>query len=444
MTPRGDNYLLYFNMENFKFSIAQSTGATQKEAVPTFICKGEKWYRELMKRTEPLVAKIEVEPIKEKRNQLKKWLPIKIPHAWMDNGEKRITENAHPNSTVVCDYDDFEGDPREFWEKNKAKFLELNPFEVEISASGRGLHAWFIIPEGLTLKEAILFYGKRLGLVANADRSCCDLARAIYVCPEKNTLYRDWDAMFGDKELQAPVPTQEEIAEIRVEMGLPTKEKAEPGLFLPMKKTGKIYPADHQGIPFSDILKGLLGKNPNLNLNEKGEPMEGCRHFAEVFCAQHLKTLTDSNPEWLSQIIPNWEGDEKQWWSAMLSAKNYDVKYESSNLLKEVLTEIRQKKQEEEGSTDWRYAENDPALPKPLPKLAKILTEKCPKQTHPAVLNGAFSALATHTSGVWFKTIAGEKLELNMLTATLADSAGGKTSTEYVSQVIYGEYCKSR
>jgi uncharacterized protein YndB with AHSA1/START domain len=83
-------------------------------------------------------------------------------------------------------------------------------------------------------------------------------------------------------------------------------------------------------------------------------------------------------------------------------------------------------------------------LPKPLPKLAKILTEKCPKQTHPAVLNGAFSALATHTSGVWFKTIAGEKLELNMLTATLADSAGGKTSTEYVSQVIYGEYCKSR
>ena len=53
----------------FKFSIAQSTGATQKEAVPTFICKGEKWYRKLMKRTEPLVAKIEVEPIKEKRNQ---------------------------------------------------------------------------------------------------------------------------------------------------------------------------------------------------------------------------------------------------------------------------------------------------------------------------------------------------------------------------------------
>lgn len=329
-----------------KFSIAQSTGATQKEAVPTYICKGEKWYRELMKRTEPLVAKIEVEPIKEKRNKLKKWLPIKIPHAWMNNGEKRITENAHPNLTVMCDYDDFEGNPREFWEKNKAKFLELNPFEVEISASARGIHAWFMIPEGLTLKEAIRFYGRRLGLVSNIDSSCCDLARAIYVCPEKNTLYRDWEAMFGDKELKAPVPTQEEIAEIRAEMGLPTKEKAEPGLVLPMKKTGKIYPTDHKGIPFSDILKGLLVKNTDLNINENGEPMEGSRHSAEVFCAQHLKTLTDSNPEWLAQIIPNWEGDEKQWWSAMLSAKNYDVKYESSNLLKEVLSEIREKKQE--------------------------------------------------------------------------------------------------
>lgn len=426
------------------FSIAQSTGATQKKdvPVPTYICKCEKWYHELMKRTEPLVAKIEVEPIKEKRNQLKKWLPIKIPHAWMNNGEKRITENAHPNLTVMCDYDDFEGDPREFWEKNKDKFLELNPFEVEISASGRGIHAWFLIPEGLTLKEAIRFYGRRLGLVANIDSSCCDLARAIYFCPEKNTLYRDWEAMFGDKELEAPVPTQEEIAEIRAEMEGATKEKAEPGLVLPMK-TGKIYPTDHKGIPFSDILKGLLVKNPDLNLNEKGQPMEGCRHSAEVFCAQHLKTLTDSNPEWLAQIIPNWEGDERQWWSAMLSAKNYDVKYESSNLLKEVLTEIRQKKQEEEGTTDWRYAENDPALPKYLPKPAKILTEKCPKQTHPAVLNAVFSALATHTSGVWFKTIAGEKLELNMLTATLADSAGGKTSTEYVSQVIMESIAKA-
>ena len=395
-----------------------------------------------MKRAEPICAEIEAEEDKEKRNELKSKLPIKIPHAWIKDGERRVSENANPNNSVLVDFDGLTISPQEFWEEKKEKFLELNPFEVEISASGRGLHAWFLIPEGLTLKEAIIFYANRLGLKAYADKKVCDLARANYVVPEKNTLYRDWDAMFGDKELKAPVPTQEEIAEIRVEMGLPTKEKAEPGLVLPMK-TGKIFPADHQSIPFSDILKGLLSKNPELNLNEKREPMESCRHSAEVFCAQQLKTLTDSNPEWLSQIIPNWEGDEKQWWSAMLSAKKYDVKYESSNLLKEVLSEIRQKKQEEEGTTDWRYAENDPALPKYLPKPAKILTEKCPKQTHPAVLNAVFSALATHTSGVWFKTIAGEKLELNMLTATLADSAGGKTSTEYVSQVIMESIAKA-
>ena len=138
-----------------------------------------------------------------------------------------------------------------------------------------------------------------------------------------------------------------------------TKEKAEQGQVLPIKKAGKIFPADHKGIPFSDILKGLLSKNPELNLNEKGEPMEGCRHSAEVFCAQQLKTLTDSNPEWLAQIIPNWEGDERQWWSAMQSAKSYDVKYQSSNLLKEVLTEIREKKQEEE-STDTTIAKVSP------------------------------------------------------------------------------------
>ena len=423
-----------------KFSIAQGTGAKQTNPV-AYICKSKKWYRELMKRAEPQCAKIETETDKEKRNELKKDLPIKIPHAWMDNGAKRKSENAHENGTVYLDYDGLTQDPREIWEEKKEKFLALNPFEVEISASGKGIHAWYPIPEGLTLKEAIFFYGMRLGMKAYADKKVCDLARAVYFVPERNTLHRDWEALFGDKVLEAPVPTQEEIAEIRGENGIMLNQKAEPDL--PLQKTGQNYPTEHQGIPFSDILKGLLMKNPDLTLNEQGEPMPGCRHSAEVFCAQHLKTLTDSTPEWLAQIIPNWERDERAWMSAIQSSRSYDVKYESSNLLKEVLAEIRQKKQAEESPTDWRYAETEPPLPKYLPKLAWVLTEKCPRQTWQAVLNASFSALATHTSGVWFRSIAGEKLELNMLTATLANSSGGKTSTEYVSRAILDSIAKA-
>lgn len=429
---------------NIQFSIAQSTGAHHKKnTVLTYICKNAAWYGKLMKRTESRCEKIEAEPDKKKRDEMKSYLPIKIPHAWMENEANRDSGNAHANGTVMCDYDDLDTNPRELWEEKKEIFLAMNPLEVEISASGKGLHAWFIIPDGLTLKEAQLFYAKRLGLRGKIDERVCDLARGIYVVPERNTLYRDWEALFGDKVLEAPVPTQEEIAEIRGgEKAILPESKAEPDL--PLQKTGqKNYPTEHQGIPFSDILKGLLMKNRDLTLNEQGEPMPGCRHSAEVFCAQHLKTLTDSTPEWLAQIIPNWEEDERAWKSAILSAKSYDVKYESSNLLKEVIAELRQKKQAEESQTDWRYAETEPQLPKYLPKLALVLTEKCPRQTWQAVLNASFSALATHTSGVWFKSIAGEKLELNMLTATLANSSGGKTSTEYVSRAILDSIAKA-
>ena len=428
-----------------KFSIAQSTGAHHKKnTVLTYICKNANWLSKLMKRTESQCEKIEAEPDKKKRDEMKSYLPIKIPHAWMENEANRDSGNAHANGTVMCDYDALDTNPRELWEEKKEIFLAMNPLEVEISASGKGLHAWFIIPDGLTLKEAQLFYAKRLGLRGKIDERVCDLARGIYVVPERNTLYRDWEALFGDKVLEAPVPTQEEIAEIRGgEKAILPESKAEPDLVLPKTDGQKKFPIQYQDILFSDILKGLLRKNPDITLNEKGEPEEGCRHSAEVYCAQHMKTLTDSNPEWLAEIIPNWEEDERAWKSAILSAKSYDVKYQSSKILKEVIAEIRQKKQAEESPTDWRYAETEPPLPKYLPKPAKILTEKCPKQTHPAVLNAVFSALATHTSGVWFKTIAGEKLELNMLTATLADSAGGKTSTEYVSQVIMESISKA-
>ncbi|MBQ4449959.1 MAG: hypothetical protein II900_05960 [Prevotella sp.] len=428
-----------------KFSIAQSTGAHHKKnTVLTYICKNANWLSKLMKRTESQCEKIEAEPDKKKRDEMKSYLPIKIPHAWMENEANRDSGNAHANGTVMCDYDALDTNPRELWEEKKEIFLAMNPLEVEISASGKGLHAWFIIPDGLTLKEAQLFYAKRLGLRGKIDERVCDLARGIYVVPERNTLYRDWEALFGDKVLEAPVPTQEEIAEIRGgEKAILPESKAEPDLVLPKTDGQRKFPIQYQDILFSDILKGLLRKNPDITLNEKGEPEEGCRHSAEVYCAQHMKTLTDSNPEWLAEIIPNWEEDERAWKSAILSAKSYDVKYQSSKILKEVIAEIRQKKQAEESPTDWRYAETEPPLPKYLPKPAKILTEKCPKQTHPAVLNAVFSALATHTSGVWFKTIAGEKLELNMLTATLADSAGGKTSTEYVSQVIMESISKA-
>ena len=212
------------------FSIAQGTGAKSKNAVPTYICRSAKWYRDLMKRTEPLCAQIEAETDKERRNALKADLPIKIPNAWMDEEAVRNNNNAHPNGTMTLDFDGLDEDPRDLWERIKDKVMALNPIEVEISASGKGMHAWVLVPQGFTLKESIPFYAKRLGLEKYADKAVSDPARAIYIVPERNTLYRDWDVLFGEKVLEAPVPTAEEIAEIRG--GKALQSPAEPGPIL--------------------------------------------------------------------------------------------------------------------------------------------------------------------------------------------------------------------
>ena len=139
-----------------------------------------------MARTEPLCAQIEAETDKERRNALKANLPIKIPNAWMDDEAARNNKNAHPNGTMTLDFDGLDEDPRDLWERIKDKVMALNPIEVEISASGKGMHIWVLVPQGLTLKESIPFYAKRLGLEKFADKAVSDPARAIYIVPERD------------------------------------------------------------------------------------------------------------------------------------------------------------------------------------------------------------------------------------------------------------------
>ena len=436
-----------------KFSIAENVRAKK-----TYVCKSRGMYemrRETQARVKELAEKIKATADEKEQQALKRELPIRIMNAWIAEsadengkmvGKERKAENAIANGACVCDFDHLGCSAREVWPGIREKALALNPLLVEVSIREEGLHFIGMCPKGLTIQESCVWYALKLGLVEYVDKAVHDLARALYCVPNENILYIDEYALWGDKEPYVPVPTEEEIVKVReilckkvvTEKSSEISTTAKPVTENPTQ----VFPTDYQGIPFADIRDELLRLSPDIELDENGLPKEGFRHTAEVMIAQNMKTITDSNVEWLKQIIPNYEEDETAWRQACESARSYEVKYQSSDLLKKAIKNLKEKQnaaqESASGNTDWRYADNAPRMPKWLPKFIHLLTEKVPKVTFESVINASFSALASLTSGkVWFRSVpSNEHYELNMLTGTIAETSCGKSASNKVNELI--------
>lgn len=436
-----------------KFSIAENVRAKK-----TYVCKSRGMYemrRETQARVKELAEKIKASTDEKEQQAFKRELPIRIMNAWIAEsadengkmvGKERKAENAIANGACVCDFDHLGCSAREVWPGIREKALALNPLLVEVSIREEGLHFIGMCPKGLTIQESCVWYALKLGLVEYVDKAVHDLARALYCVPKENILYIDEYALWGDKEPYVPVPTEEEIMKVREILGkkVVTENPSEISTTAtPITKKSPVdFPIDYQGILLTDIRDELLRIHPDITLDENGLPCVGNRHNAEVMLAQHMKTITDSNVEWLMQIIPNYEEDEKAWRQACESARSYEVKYQSSDLLKKAIKNLKEKQnaaqESASGNADWRYADNPPRMPNWLPKFIHLLTEKVPKVTFESVINASFSALASLTSGkVWFRSVpSNEHYELNMLTGTIAETSCGKSASNKVNELI--------
>ena len=337
-----------------KFSIAKNVRAKE-----TYICKSRGMYemkKETQARIKELAERIKASTDEKEQQTFKKELPIRIMNGWIAEtadvngkmvGKERKAENVTANGACVCDFDHLGCSAREVWPGIREKALALNPLLVEVSIREEGLHFIGMCPKGLTIQESVVWYGLKLGLVEYADKAVHDLARALYCVPRENILYIDEYALWGDKEPYVPVPTEEEIAAVREILGkkVVTENPCEiPTTAKPVtENSSKDFPTDYLGIPFADIRDELLRLSPDIELDENGLPKVGFRHNAEVMLAQNMKTITDSNVEWLKQIIPNYEEDETAWRQACESARSYEVKYQSSDLLKKAIKNLKEK-----------------------------------------------------------------------------------------------------
>ena len=136
------------------------------------------------------IAKLDpaAEDYNDRKQALKKRLPIIIPHAANFKNGKRISADAIPSGLAMLDVDHVT-EPRAWFEGLQREVLIENKiYLIAITASGQGLRVIGARQSGETIEAAQMRMAGALG-IQEYDAVTKDLARASYVVPREYILW---------------------------------------------------------------------------------------------------------------------------------------------------------------------------------------------------------------------------------------------------------------
>ena len=180
----------------------------------------------------------------DRKQALKRRLPIIIPHAASFRNGKRVSADAIPSGLAMLDVDHV-SNPRDWFESIDKQLLSDNRiYLVAITASGQGLR---LIGERLE-RESIEAAQLRMATALNIteyDAVTKDLARASYVVPRDYILWIYEAGLFSEEERldlmqQLALPPHQEVSSVASE------------------SDSDIEKLSYRGIPYENIVQQLL------------------------------------------------------------------------------------------------------------------------------------------------------------------------------------------
>ena len=139
----------------------------------------------------------------ERKQALKKRLPVIIPHAASFKNGKRVSADAIPSGLAMLDVDHVENPKKWFDSIDKQLLSDNRIYLVAITASGKGLRVIGKRELGESIEAAQMRMAQVLG-IKEYDAVTKDLARASYVVPREYILYEDREGLFSDLTFGAP------------------------------------------------------------------------------------------------------------------------------------------------------------------------------------------------------------------------------------------------
>ena len=352
----------------------------------------------------------QAEDYNDRKQALKKRLPIIIPHAVSFKNNKRVSADAIPSGLAMLDVDHVENPQKWFDAIDKQLLSDNRVYLVAITASGKGLR---VIGERLdheSIEAAQMRMAKALG-ISEYDAVTKDLARASYVVPRSYILWIYETGLFS----------LEDRPDLLQPLALPPH--IEP--LLGAQHDNAVDGLTYRGIPYEDIVKQLLLATGNCDGAVQGE-----RNTVFFTLANYMRYICDFNADLLFQVLPDFGLSEQERRQVIASAIGRPRKSFMPNIMEGVIAvcerDMEYAKSPEE--VEKKAQNRSTALPlPPLPRLLEILCGRLPADYRPAMVIASLPVLGTLATHIRFEYLDRQEQSLSFFSCITAPAASGKS-----------------
>ena len=368
----------------------------------------------------------------ERKQALKKRLPIIIPHAASFKNGRRVSADGIPSGLAMLDVDHVE-EPRKWFAElsllvNDVILKENGIYLVAITASGKGLRVIGERLQGESIEAAQLRMAQVLG-IQEYDAVTKDLARASYVVPREYVLYEDREGLFSERKPSllndaGKLPNDGMMLALppHVESGesdSPVTEETGSG---PASNAGLTDKGlAYRGIPYEEIVQQLLIATGNGGGAEVGE-----RNTVYFSLANYMRYICDFDAGLLLKVLPDFGLSEQERRQAISSAIGRPRKSEIPVVVQSAIA-VCEREQEVTGSgLQVTGKASDLSLPE-LPRLLKLICKRLPEDYRPAMVIASLPVLGTLATRIRFEYLDRQEQSLSFFSCITAPAASGKS-----------------
>ena len=357
------------------------------------------------------------EDYNERKQALKKRLPIIIPHAASFKNGRRVSADGIPSGLAMLDVDHVDN-PREAYlrllpeGKSEEWFIKNGIYLISITASGHGLRVIGERREYETIEAAQLRMATALG-INEYDAVTKDLARASYVVPRDYILWIYEDGLFSDLQYVVLASSASEKSPL---LALPPHVDPSSNDQINEKMV------NYRGIPYADIVNQLLISTGNC-----GGAVQGERNTVYFSLAVYMRYICDFNPELLFQILPDFGLSEQERRQAISSAIGRPRKSELPVVVQGAIAICEREKELTNNKSEISNQKSTNLALPPLPRLLKLVCRRLPEDYRAAMIIATLPILGTLATRIRFEYLDRQEQSLSFFSCITAPAASGKS-----------------
>lgn len=368
------------------------------------------------------------EDYNERKQALKKRLPIIIPHAASFANGKRVSADATPSGLAMLDVDHI-NQPKDWFDRFAERVKTANAerpsyglkdflaengiYLIAITASGHGLRVIGERLEHEPIEAAQLRIANALG-IQEFDAVTKDLARASYVVPRDYILWIYAAGLFNKEDrpdLNFPLT-----------LALPPHIENTPS---PLGEGLGEASLSYRGIPYDDIVKQLLIATGNCDGAVQGE-----RNTVYFSLAAYMRYICDFNADLLFQVLPDFGLSEQERRQVLASAIGRPRKSQMPMILQGAIAVCERDAEyahnPEEAEKKMKLKSTSLPLPE-LPRLLKLICRRLPADYRPAMVIASLPVLGTLATNIRFEYLDRQEQSLSFFSCVTAPAASGKS-----------------